>query len=197
MTRFSAEQGIRFTILETHGITRADHRPRYGVYAPIYCPSGVAAFGRDPDSSRQVWSSTEGYPGDYDYREFYRDIGYDLDLDYIRPYIHPDGIRIDTGIKYYRITGKDDHKEPYVPEWAERKAETPRGAFPGRADQTGRASGGLMDRKPLIVAPYDAELFGHWWFEGPRWLDYLIRKIAWSRTRSGWSRFRSTWRNTL
>jgi starch synthase len=35
-----------------------------------------------------------------------------------------------------------------------------------------------MDRKPLAVAPYDAELFGHWWFEGPRWLDHLIRKSA-------------------
>ena len=35
-----------------------------------------------------------------------------------------------------------------------------------------------MDRPPLVVAPYDAELFGHWWFEGPRWLDYLVRKIA-------------------
>src|SRR5439155_10393489 len=78
----------------------------------------------DPDSSRQVWSSAEGYPGDYDYREFYRDIGHDLDLEYLRPYILPDGIRVDTGIKYFRITGKGDHKEPYVPEWAETKAET-------------------------------------------------------------------------
>ncbi len=35
----------------------------------------------------------------------------------------------------------------------------------------------VMDRKPIIVTPYDAELFGHWWFEGPDWLDFLIRKI--------------------
>jgi 1,4-alpha-glucan branching enzyme len=68
------EHGIRYTILETHGVTRAKSRPKYGVYAPIYCPSGVAAFGRDPESSKQVWSATEGYPGDHDYREFYRDI---------------------------------------------------------------------------------------------------------------------------
>ena len=173
-----AGQGIRYTILETHGITRADQRPRYGVHAPLYCPSGVAVFGRDPDSSRQVWSSIDGYPGDFDYREFYRDIGYDLDADYIKPYIHPDGIRIDTGIKYHRITGKDNYKEPYVPEWAERKAESHAGHFLGeRVRQIERLSG-MMDRKPLVVAPYDAELFGHWWFEGPRWLDYLIRKAA-------------------
>jgi len=173
-----AAQGIRFTILETHGITRADQRPRYGVYAPIYCPSGVAAFGRDPDSSRQVWSSAEGYPGDYDYREFYRDIGYDLGLDYIRPYIHRDGIRIDTGMKYYRITGPDNHKEPYVPEWAERKAEIHAAHFLAERQRQAARLAGMMDRLPVIVAPYDAELFGHWWFEGPRWLDYLIRKIA-------------------
>jgi 1,4-alpha-glucan branching enzyme len=35
-----------------------------------------------------------------------------------------------------------------------------------------------MDRPPLIVAPYDAELFGHWWYEGPEWLNFLIRKTA-------------------
>ena len=172
-----ARQEIRFTILETHGITRADQRPRYGVHAPLYCPSGVAVFGRDPDSSRQVWSSVDGYPGDFDYREFYRDIGYDLDADYIKPYIHPDGIRIDTGFKYYRITGKDD-KEPYVPEWAERKAESHAGHFLSERLRQIERLNGMMDRKPLIVAPYDAELFGHWWFEGPRWLDYLIRKVA-------------------
>ena len=174
---FLDEDGIRFTVLETHGITRADERPRYGVHAPVYCPSGVAAFGRDPESSRQVWNSTEGYPGDYDYREFYRDIGYDLDLDYIGPYIL-NGARVDTGIKYHRITGKGDHKQPYVAEWAERKAEMHATHFLAeRVKQVDRLSH-LMDRIPLVVAPYDAELFGHWWFEGPRWLEHLIRKIA-------------------
>ena len=37
---------------------------------------------------------------------------------------------------------------------------------------------GAMDGRPsLIVAPYDAELFGHWWFEGPDWINFLLRKI--------------------
>lgn len=172
------EQGIRYTILETHGLTHAETRPKYGVYAPIYCPSGVAFFGRDPASSRQVWSAREGYPGDPDYREFYRDIGYDLDLDYIGPYIHRDGIRIDTGLKYYRITGKTDEKEIYVPEWAERKAELHAADFVAKKRAQIQYLAARMDRKPVVVAPYDAELFGHWWFEGPRWLDYLLRKIA-------------------
>jgi 1,4-alpha-glucan branching enzyme len=175
------EHGIRHTILETHGITRAKSRPRYGVYGPIYCPSGVAAFGRDPESSEQVWSSTEGYPGDYDYREFYRDIAHDLNLDYIKPYIHRDGIRVDTGFKYFRITGKTDHKEVYVPEWAERKAELHAGNFMLNKEKQMKYLASVMNRKPIIVAPYDAELFGHWWFEGPIWLNNLIRKIAYDQ----------------
>jgi 1,4-alpha-glucan branching enzyme len=176
--RLLAQQGVGYTIVETHGITRADHRPRYGVFAPIRCPSGLAVFGRDPDSSRQVWSSASGYPGDFDYREFYRDIGHDLDLAYIGPYIHPDGIRTDTGIKYYRITGKGEHKDPYVPEWAERKAAAHAEHFLSERIRQVQELAPGMDRPPVIVAPYDTELFGHWWFEGPRWLDYLIRKIA-------------------
>ncbi len=172
------ENGIRFTVLDTHGLTRASPRPRFGAYAPVCCPSGLIAFGRDPESSRQVWSSVDGYPGDSHYREFYRDIGHDLDMEDIRPYIHPAGIRIDTGIKYYRITGTSEHKEVYIPEWAERKTQTHADHFiDARTRQIERLAP-LMDRKPLIVAPYDAELFGHWWFEGPRWLEHVIRKLA-------------------
>ncbi|MEA3385384.1 MAG: 1,4-alpha-glucan branching protein domain-containing protein [Thermodesulfobacteriota bacterium] len=174
---FLSQEGIRHTILETHGITRAESRPKYGVYAPIYCPSGVAAFGRDPESSKQVWSSREGYPGDYDYREFYRDIAYDLDLDYIKPYIHRDGIRVDTGFKYFRVTGKNNHKEVYIPKRAARKAELHAENFMFNREKQIEYLSSVMNRKPIIVTPYDAELFGHWWFEGPAWLNYLLRKI--------------------
>ena len=173
-----ADHGVRYTILETHGITRASPRPGHGVYAPVYCPSGVAAFGRDPESSKQVWSSIEGYPGDFDYREFYRDIGYDLDVDYIRPHIHRDGIRIDTGFKYYRVTGKGDRKDPYAPQRADEKAQMHAEDFVCRRQEQAARLASVMDRKPVIVAPFDAELFGHWWFEGPAWLDYVIRKAA-------------------
>lgn len=176
--RILEEQGIRYTILETHGLTRACPRPAHGVYAPVYCPSGVAAFGRDPESSRQVWSSIEGYPGDYDYREFYRDIGYDLDMGYIGPHIHRDGIRIDTGFKYHRVTGKGNHKDLYVPEWAEQKADLHAGDFLAKREAQIARLAPAMDRKPVIVAPFDAELFGHWWYEGPVWLDRLIRQAA-------------------
>jgi 1,4-alpha-glucan branching enzyme len=171
-------EGIRFTILETHGITRASPRPGYGVYAPVCCPSGVAVFGRDPESSRQVWSAAEGYPGDHDYREFYRDIGHDLDLDYIRPYIHGDGTRSDTGFKYFRITGKTEAKEVYDPLQAERKADLHAQDFLLKRCMETVSLQSAMDRTPIIVAPFDAELFGHWWFEGVSWLSHLIRKTS-------------------
>lgn len=171
------EYGIKFFFTDTHGVLYASHRPRYGVFAPIYCPSGVAAFGRDTESSRQVWSAKEGYPGDFNYREFYRDIGFDLDYDYIRPYIHPDGIRLHTGIKYFRITGTGDCKEPYVPDRAREKAAVHAANFMFNRQLQVDYLNQLMDRPPIIVAPYDAELFGHWWFEGPQWLEFLIRKM--------------------
>jgi 1,4-alpha-glucan branching enzyme len=172
------EAGVRYFFVETHGLAFAQPRPRYGVYAPVYCPSGVAAFGRDLESSKQVWSAEEGYPGDSDYRDYYRDIGFDLDMDYIRPFIHPDGIRINTGIKYYRITGKTDDKQIYNPSWAIQKTADHAGNFMFNRQQQVEHLASKMDRPPLVVAPYDAELFGHWWFEGPEWIDTLIRKIA-------------------
>jgi len=175
------EVGIRYFVLDTHGILNAEPRPRYGNYSPIYCPNGTAAFGRDHESSKQVWSSIEGYPGDYDYREFYRDIGHDLDFDYIKPYIHRDGIRINTGIKYYRITGKTDHKELYIPERALEKAAIHAGNFMFNREKQIEYLSYWMDRTPILVAPYDAELFGHWWFEGPDWINFFIRKIVYDQ----------------
>ncbi len=148
----------------------------------MHCPSGVAAFGRDPETTRQVWRSIEGYPGDFDYREFYRDIGYDLDFDTIKPYLPAGGIRANTGIKYYRITGKTEHKEPYVRSRALRKAAVHAANFLSNREKQVELLASGMDRLPVIVAPYDAELFGHWWFEGPDWLDRFVRLAAADRT---------------
>lgn len=175
------EAGVRYFFVDSHGILNAEPLARYGVYAPIYCPSGVAAFSRDWESSKQVWSSKEGYPGDPDYREYYKDIGYELDYDYIKPYIHPSGVRINTGLKYWRITGNSEYKEPYVPDWARQKAAIHAGNFCFNREKQVERLAYHMDRKPLIIAPYDAELFGHWWFEGPMWIDFLVRKICYDQ----------------
>jgi 1,4-alpha-glucan branching enzyme len=176
--RILNDAGIGYFFMDSHGIVNAEPRPKYSVYAPIYCPSGVAAFGRDWESSKEVWSATEGYPGDPEYREYYRDIGHELEFEYIKPYIHPEGIRIDTGLKYWRVTGKTDEKEPYRPGKAREKAAEHAADFLRKRQNQALRLSEMMDREPIIVAPYDAELFGHWWFEGPQWIDFLIRKIA-------------------
>ncbi|MCX5702452.1 MAG: DUF1957 domain-containing protein [Candidatus Omnitrophica bacterium] len=171
------EAGLKYFFSDSHGVLHGAPRPKYGVFAPVYCKSGVACFGRDLESSKQVWSSIEGYPGDYYYREFYRDIGFDLDYEYIRSYIHPEGVRINTGIKYYRITGSEN-KQPYNPHMAQERAAGHAGNFMFNREKQIEYLFGFMHKKPLIVSPYDAELFGHWWHEGPMWLDFLIRKIC-------------------
>lgn len=175
--KFLKGTGIEYFITESHGILFASPRPVFGTYAPIVTPNGIVAFGRDIESSKQVWSATEGYPGDYDYREFYRDIGFDLDYHYIKDYISPDGQRIHTGIKYYRITGKTEDKQPYNPEWAKNKADIHAGNFMFNREKQIEYVSEKMDRPPIIVCPYDAELFGHWWYEGPYWLYSLIKNI--------------------
>ncbi|HQP91476.1 MAG TPA: DUF1957 domain-containing protein [Candidatus Omnitrophota bacterium] len=176
------ESGIKFFFTDSHGILHGTPRPKYGVFAPVYCKSGVACFARDMESSKQVWSSVEGYPGDHYYREFYRDIGFDLDYDYIRPYILPDGIRISTGIKYYRITGQSSDKQPYDPDRARQRAADHAGNFMfNREKQVEYLYDALGGHKPVIVSPYDAELYGHWWFEGPQWLEFLIRKMTYDQ----------------
>ena len=99
------------------------------------------------ESSRQVWSAESGYPGDFDYREFYKDIGWELPLEYLEDFL-PDGQRKNLGIKYYRVTGRGTdlaHKQPYVRAWALGKAASHAGNFlPNRVQQvsTSRAHTG-------------------------------------------------------
>ncbi|MFA6142028.1 MAG: 1,4-alpha-glucan branching protein domain-containing protein [Candidatus Omnitrophota bacterium] len=176
------KEGIRYFLVDTHGILFGKPRPRFGVFSGYLTKNGVGVFGRDTESSKAVWSAVEGYPGDYNYREFYRDIGFDLDYDYVRPYINADGVRINTGIKYHRITGTTSHKEPYNQDAARETAAKQAANFMfNREKQVEYLAGSMGDRLPVIVAPYDAELFGHWWYEGPQWLDFLIRKIRYDQ----------------
>lgn len=170
------EAGIQWFTVDTHGLLHAHPRPRYGVFAPVYLKNGVAAFGRDLESARQVWSRNEGYPGDPRYRDFYRDVGHDLDWDYVKNYVPSPDHRGFTGIKYHRITGWQGGKDVYDRNqalWL--AAEHAQHFLNARMEQV-RHLAGFMDRAPLLVSPYDAELFGHWWYEGPEFLDFFIRK---------------------
>jgi 1,4-alpha-glucan branching enzyme len=172
------ESNLRWFVTDSHGILHARPRPRYATFAPIFTPNGIAAFGRDPDCSRQVWSRHSGYPGDPRYRDFYRDIGFDLDFDYVKAHLPAPGQRGFTGIKYYRITGSSPTKEVYDRQAATRAAdEHARHFLDARLAQFRRLAE-ILDRPPMVVAPYDAELFGHWWYEGPEFLDLLVRKAC-------------------
>ncbi len=72
--------GLRYAVLDGHGLLHANPRPRYGLYAPICSKGGVAFFGRDSEATLPVWSARDGYPGDPNYREFHRDLGWDLPI---------------------------------------------------------------------------------------------------------------------
>ena len=175
--KYLREFGVDYAIVESHGVLYANPTPVYGTLAPIVSPQGFTVFGRDMESSRQVWSSINGYPGDYNYRDFYRDIGYEADYDYIKPYIAHNGVRVHTGIKYHRITGDTDNKDIYDIQWAKDSAERQAGHFlNSRTEQIENASH-YMNKPPIVLCPYDAELYGHWWYEGPYWLYILFKKI--------------------
>ncbi len=172
------EARLRWFTLDTHGILHARPRPRYSIFAPVLTSTGLAAFGRDPDSATQVWSREEGYPGDPRYREFYRDIGFDLDLNYLKPHLPAPDQRGFTGLKYYRITGKTNRKELYERRAAVEAADEHASNFLCAKVAQVQKAAAILDRPPLVLAPYDAELFGHWWYEGPEFLDLFVRKAC-------------------
>ncbi|MFC1546302.1 glycoside hydrolase family 57 protein [bacterium] len=173
------EYGIKFFFIDTHGILFGTPESRFGVHAPVMCPSGVYAFARDDESSKQVWSSEAGYPGDPAYREFYRDAGYDLEYEYIKPYLHSDGVRRNIGLKYHKITGKVPlaEKQYYSVYKAKEVCARHAGNFVFNREKQVEHLYNTLGRKPIIISPYDAELFGHWWYEGPDFIEFLIRKV--------------------
>lgn len=181
---FMQGEGIEYSFLDAHGVLFGEPRPRAGIFAPIRAKSGMAFFGRDTESSRQVWSADEGYPGDWNYREFYRDLGFDAEYEYIKPYLDPFGARKNTGFKYHRITSRQtpmNEKAPYEPERARAKAWDHAGNFLFNRERQVEYWHRRLDRPILVLCPYDAELFGHWWYEGPEFLYAFMKKAADSR----------------
>jgi len=177
--RFLVEAGFRYSFLEAHGLAEGSPPPALGVLAPVISPGGIAFLGRDLESSRQVWSSEVGYPGDPEYREFYKDAGYELPEEELADFMNPGEPRRPVSLKRHRVTGRPElHlKEPYRRGHALERVRAHAAHFvEARADQVERAST-WMPQPPLIVSPYDAELFGHWWFEGPDFLEEVFRNL--------------------
>lgn len=169
---------LQYTVVTTRGALLGDPVPLNGSFEPVQCPNGFSVFVRDAAATAAVWAERTGYPADPVYRDFYRDIGFDLPEGDISPFV-PDGRgSIYTGFKYWAVTGRTADKRPYDRAAAAAKAaEHARAFLDGRQDKA-MAAAHSLDRPPLMVCPYDAELFGHWWFEGPLWLEALFREAT-------------------
>ncbi len=165
--------GARFAVLDAHGLELARPRPPFDVYAPILSSTGVAFFGREPEASSAIWSRREGYPGDPAYREFYRDVGFDAPREVLGDEIGPNERRLMTGLKLHAIT-REEPKAPYDPERAEARARAHAQAFVAEVGERLTRARDAGAREPIVVAPFDAELFGHWWYEGPTFLAEVL-----------------------
>ncbi|MCB0915819.1 MAG: DUF1957 domain-containing protein [Actinobacteria bacterium] len=123
--------------------------------------SDVVAFARDLDVTYRVWSPKRGYPSDPAYRDFY-------------------AVHHGSGFRPSRVTSvhtPDHAKESYRPEATaavvERDAADFVSVVAAKLDQVGAQRGS----PGLVVAAYDTELFGHWWHEGPAWLERVLELL--------------------
>ncbi len=181
LDRELAAAELRWFVLDTHGLLFGRPRPRAAMYAPGITPAGPAAFARDREASRQVWSAEAGYPGDPRYRDFYRDIGFDLPGEQLTPLIPEGAPRRFTGLKYHRVTDRNvplPQKDLYRRADAMEAARTHAAHFLESRVRQLEPLGEALGRPPILVVPFDAELFGHWWYEGPEFLEHFFRAAA-------------------
>ena len=131
--------------------------------------SDVVAFGRDLQVSYRVWSPKSGYPGHGSYRDFHT-------------YDHR------TGLKPSRVTGRtvaSADKAPYDPDLAAVAVARDAADFVATVRQTPARRVGADRPAAHVVAAFDTELFGHWWHEGPQWLDAVLRALPEAGVRVG------------
>lgn len=130
-------------------------------YEHYQLPNGVQCFARDPETTLKVWSGEHGYPGDEHYLEFHKQL---------YPGRH----------RYWRISqDKRDlgAKQPYDPWKAFENIPNHAEDMVRTLKSTLAAYRGRTDRMGTVVAMYDTELFGHWWWEGPEFLYHCARLL--------------------
>ncbi|AKS35075.1 glycoside hydrolase family 57 protein [Mycolicibacterium goodii] len=131
--------------------------------------SDVIAFGRDLQVSYRVWSPKSGYPGHGAYRDFHT-------------YDHT------TGLKPARVTGRNvssEQKAPYEPARADRAVDAHVADFVEVVRRRLLDESERIGRPAHVVAAFDTELFGHWWHEGPVWLERVLRALPRAGVRVG------------
>lgn len=167
-----------YSIVDSHGAIFADPPPKAGTFKHVRTPSGLAVFSRDLAAGREIGDSETGYPADPVYRDFYRDIGYELPSEDMADFLEPGGVRTATGLKYWAITGRGGEKAVYDPDVASaRVAEHVEAFLASRAERGCRAAECGVEGAAAVCA-FNAELFGHWWFEGPEFIETLFRRGA-------------------
>ena len=169
------EESYRFPSLyglPESSLTRDPHleqvaqSPQRSLYQPYYVEGpydkrfAETVFARDPSTGLQVWSGDSGYPGDHNYLDFHKK-------------------RFPGGHRYWRVTGSGvdiADKLVYFPlQAAERVAEHASHFVSLVYDSLESSFNNAIP--PVLTAPFDAELFGHWWFEGPMWLEAVCRTL--------------------
>lgn len=171
---------IEYFFTAVHSFLFGSRLPHNGIYAPVNVDNtGVYAFCRDLASSRFLLSHDEGYPGDFSYRDYSKDITSEVDAGYLGSLVYPDGSRVNSGYKYHSNSsafgpGKGIYNRERAATVVEKHADN----FIYNIRKRVKSLLQYTDRPPVIVCPADASVFGHWWFEGVDWLETVIRKLA-------------------
>jgi len=167
------EAGIRWTILESSSTSNQVDSPSISV-----TPLGLVCWHRDASTAELVWSRESGYPGDPRYRDFYRDTGFDAERSYLEPALPCPERAGFTGFKYHAIRSESGNKQRYDRPAALKAVEEHGWHFIESLSRRARFQNEHAPCSPTFgpwICPYDAELFGHWWFEGPEFLDAVAR----------------------
>jgi 1,4-alpha-glucan branching enzyme len=172
------QEGLDWTIVEEHALTTAPQASDQFPFVPGATPDNLMVFGRDQASSSEVWNADEGFPGDERYRDFMRDIGLEAPMEYLREYLGENGERQFTGLKYFRASREGDNSEVYDPALASRALEEHSVRFMSSRGAQLAALEARGVENPVVVCAFDADLFGHWWFEGTEFLERIFRKAA-------------------
>jgi 1,4-alpha-glucan branching enzyme len=178
LDKILSEFNIKYTFLDAHSVYLGSGRPSCGNFYPSVTKSGVKILPRDLPLSNTIWAAKTGYPGDYSYREFHFDYTYSLNDSELNEYQID---RIPFGLKIFRITGNDKPKEFYNHEEAMRTVNIHSEDYINKIRERAKLVKQHINNTPVFTLPFDAELFGHWWYEGPEFLKQIIKKISASK----------------
>lgn len=169
---------LSYAILDPRALIFGDPVPFSGCFAPVRTPCGFYAFARDAESVSALYDGKEGYPSAPAYRDFYRDVGYDLPAELVADFM-PDGkTRVPTGFKYRAIGMDGAEKRIYDAEKARAQAVEHACNFVYNRRLCLKRAQECMEVPAMAIAAFDAELLGHWWFEGVDWLEAVLREFA-------------------